>query len=158
VYPFVIHQKTYSFHYKVAFPLPRVFLWANPPKQNFNPPNWKSKHYKSGVFVKILDVKPPCANLKTLIEDFLTMVLQSSVEDRIKIVIHLRSTWMADRIRYIPVVQKQYFNNILHPRQCEKDRCHPPSTFETTTSYELILVTVNYLDTIYCIIHHFKCF
>ena len=88
-------------------------------------------------------VKPPCTNLKTLIEDFLTTVLQSSVEDTKKLVIHLRSMWMTDCIRYFPVVQKQYFTNILHPRQCGKDSCHPPSTFETTTSYNFFLVTVN---------------
>jgi len=48
------------------------------------------------------------------------------MEDRIKLVIHLRSTRMTDRIQNIPVVQKQYFTNILHPRQCGKDSCHPP--------------------------------
>ena len=48
----------------------------SPPRNN--------KHYKSAVFVKILDVKPPCTNLKTLIEDFLTTVLQSSMKDRKK--------------------------------------------------------------------------
>jgi len=33
---------------------------------------------------------------------------------------------MTDRIQYFPIVQKQYFTNILHPRQCEKNSCHPP--------------------------------
>jgi len=51
------------------------------------------------------------------------------MEDRKKLVIHLRSTWMTDCIRYFLVVQKQYFTNILHPRQCGKDSCHSPSTF-----------------------------
>jgi len=49
---------------------------------------------------------------------------------------------MTDRIRYFPVVQKQYFINNLHPRHCGKDSCHSPSTFETTTSYNFFLVTV----------------
>jgi len=49
------------------------------------------------------------------------------MEDRQKLLIQLRSTWMTDRIRYFPVVQEQYFTNILHPRQCGKDSCHPPS-------------------------------
>ena len=70
-----------------------------------------------------------------LIEDFLMTILQSSMEDRKKLVIHLRSMWMTDRIRYFPVVWKEYFTNILHSRQCGKDSCHPPSTFESTTSY-----------------------
>jgi len=96
-----------------------------------------------GVFVKILDVSPPCTNVKTLIEDFLMAVLQSSMEDRKKLLIHLRSMWMTDRIRYFLVAQKQYFTNILHSRQCGKDSCHLPSTFETTTSYNFFLVTVN---------------
>jgi len=65
------------------------------------------------------------------------------MEDRKKLVIQLRSTWMTDRIRYFPVVQKQYFTNILHPRQCGKDCYHPSSTFETTTSYNFFLVTGN---------------
>jgi len=65
------------------------------------------------------------------------------MEDRKKLVIHFRSAWMTDRIRYFPVVQKQYFTNILHPRQCGKDSCHPPSTFETTTSHNFFLVTAN---------------
>jgi len=49
---------------------------------------------------------------KALIEDFLMTILQSSMEDRKKLVIHLRSTWMTDRIQYFPVVHKQYFTNI----------------------------------------------
>jgi len=65
------------------------------------------------------------------------------MEDRKKLVIHLRSTWMTGRIRYFCVVQKQYFTNILHPRQCGNNSCHPPSTFETTTSYNFFFVTVN---------------
>jgi len=113
-----------------------------PPNKTSILPNWNNKHYKSGVFVKILAVKSPCTNVKTLIEDFLRTVLQNSMEDRKKLVIHLRSTWMTDRIRKFPVVQKQYFTNILHP-QCGKDSCHPQSTFETTTSYNFLLVTVN---------------
>ena len=76
---------------------------------------------------------------KSLIEDFLMTVLQSSMEDRKKLVIHPRSTWMTDRIRYFPVVQKQYFTNILHSRQCGKDSCHPPSTWETTNTYNSFL-------------------
>ena len=100
--------------------------FVGPTKKASSPTNWNNKHYKLAVFVKILDVKPPCTNAKTLIEDFLTTVLQSSMEDRKKLVIHLRSTWMTDRIRYFPVVQKQYFTNILHPGQCGKDSCHPP--------------------------------
>jgi len=71
---------------------------------------------------------------QTLIEDFLMTVLQSSMEGKKKLVIHLRSMWMTDRIRYFPVVQKQYYTNILHSRQCGKDSCHPPSTLATTTS------------------------
>jgi len=130
-------RSTTKFHSR---PHEGVFFWANPPKQNFNPPR-NNKHYKSGVLVKILDVKPPCRNVKTLIENFLTTVLQSSMEDRKKLVIHLRSTWMTDRIQYFPIVQKQYCTNILHPRHCGKDSCHPPSTFETTTPYNFFLVT-----------------
>jgi len=80
---------------------------------------------------------------QTLIEDFLMTVLQSYMEDRKKLVIHLKGTWMTDRMRYFPVVQKHYFTNILHSHQCGKDSCHPPSTFETTTSYNFFLVTVN---------------
>jgi len=138
-------SKTYSFHYKVPFASPRGgLLWANPLQTKLQvPQNGNNKHYKSWVFVKILDVKPPCTNVKTLNEDFLTTVLQSSMEDRKKFVIHLRSTWMTDRIRYFPVVQNQYFIHILHPRQCGKDSCHPPSTFETTTFYNFFLVTVS---------------
>jgi len=41
---------------------------------------------------------------QTLIEDFLMTVLQSSMEDRKKLVIHLRSTWMTNRIQYFPVL------------------------------------------------------
>ena len=70
---------------------------------------------------KILNVKSPCTNVKTLIEDFLATVLQSSMEARKKLVIHLRSTWMTDKIQYFPIVQKQYFTNILQPHQCGKD-------------------------------------
>jgi len=42
------------------------------------------------------------------------------MEARKKLVIHLRSAWMTDRIRYFPVVEKQYFTNILHPVNVEK--------------------------------------
>jgi len=49
---------------------------------------------------------------------------------------------MTGRIRYFPIIQKQYFIKTLHPRQCGKDSCDPPSAFETTTSYNFFLVTV----------------
>ena len=89
----------------------RGALWVNPRQTKLqSPPNWNNKHQKSGVFVKILDVKPPCTNVKTLV-DFLTTVLQSSMEDRKKLVIHLRSTWMTYRIRYFPL-----FRNSISPR------------------------------------------
>jgi len=39
------------------------------PQTNFQAPkDWSSKHYKSGVFVKILDAKPPCTNVKPLLK------------------------------------------------------------------------------------------
>ena len=60
---------------------------------------------------------------------------------------------MTDRIRYFPVVQKQYFTNILHPRQCGKDSCHPPLKQQLPT---ISFQTVKQLDAIYCIIHHYK--
>ena len=122
------YQKTYFYHYKVSFPSQRGGLCGLiPPKQNFKPPQIKiTSTTNRKFFVKVLDAKPPSTNVKTLMEDFLTTVLQSSVEARKKLVIHLRSTWMTDRIRYFPVVQKQYFTNILHPRQCGKDSCQPP--------------------------------
>ena len=100
----------------------RGLLWAKPPKQNFKAPQIEITSTTNREFLS--KIKLP--KVKTLIEDFLTTVLQSSMKDRIKLVIDLKSTWMTDRIRYFPVVQKQNFTNILHPRQCGKDSCHPP--------------------------------
>ena len=71
-----------------------VFCWLTPPKKLQALPNWNNKHYKSGVFVKILDVKHPCPTVKTLIEDILTTVLKSSMKDRKKLVVHRRSTFI----------------------------------------------------------------
>ena len=36
------------------------------------------------------------------------------MEERKKLEIHVTNTWMIDHIRYFPVVNKQYFTNILH--------------------------------------------
>ena len=138
------YQKTYSYHYKVPFLSPGGgLLRANPPQTKFQAPsNWNNKHYKSGVFVKILDVKPPCTYVKTLTEDFLTTVLQSSVEDRKKLLfISEARAW-----QIAPDIFPFFRNSIsptFNPRQCGKDSCHPPSTFDTTTSYNFFLVTVN---------------
>jgi len=81
---FVIHQKTCSFHYKVLFQSPREgLLWVDLPKTKLQaPPNGNNKHCKSRVFAKILDVMPSWSNAKTLIEDFLTTVMQSSGKGR----------------------------------------------------------------------------
>jgi len=42
------------------------------------------------------------------------------MEDRKKLVIHLRSAWMTDRIRDFPVVQKQYFTTFYIPVNMEQ--------------------------------------
>jgi len=36
------------------------FVGSSPQTKHQAPPNWNNKHYKSGDFVKILDVKPVC--------------------------------------------------------------------------------------------------
>jgi len=103
-----------------------VFCGLIPPNKTSSPGKLKWQALQIGSFCQNFGCETPCKSVKTLIEDFLTTVLQSSMEDRKKLVIHLRSAWMTDRIRDFPVVQKQYFTNILHPRQYGTDSCHPP--------------------------------
>jgi len=51
------------------------FGGLSPPKKVPIPPNWSVKHYKLGEFCQFLNVKPPCTNVKTPIEDCLVTVL-----------------------------------------------------------------------------------
>jgi len=79
------YQKTYSYHYKVPFPSPGGLLWNNTPKKNFKSPQIEMTSTTNREFLPKFWMSTPCTDVKTLIEDFLTTLLQSSMEDRKKV-------------------------------------------------------------------------
>jgi len=69
-------------------------------------------------------------------KDFQATVLQSSMEDSRKLGIRHRSTGWQIASNVFPL-----FRNSISPTfcgLCGKNRCHPSSTFETTTSYNFL--------------------
>ena len=83
------------------------------PNKVLIPPNWSVKHYKLGEFCQFLNVKPPCTNVKTPIEDFLVTVLCIWLRNNLRkwfvTTVLTLPTHVLQPDRLFVVIQKQFF-------------------------------------------------